>query len=283
MSDYLKVLPHYIIPKRALTTLAGWFANTKTPRVKNYLIESFIKRFHVNMSEAVHERPEDYASFNDFFIRHLKPGTRPLGHADLLSPVDGCVSEIGNIQVGQLLQAKNRFYSVHDLLACDSTLSHQFAEGRFATLYLSPKDYHRVHMPIAGTLTHMIHVPGQLFSVQPLTVRTISQVFACNERLVMFFNTKIGKMAMVMVGATIVGAIGTSWAGDLARPKKPKLMDYRQSEPISLQQGDEVGYFKLGSTVILLFAEREHMEWNTQVQPGSLIRLGNDLGRFQLG
>lgn len=279
LSDYIKTIPHYLLPKKALTVFAGACANVKTSWIKNYLIRNFIRDYKVNMNEALVEHPEDYSCFNDFFIRQLKPGCRPMADADVVSPVDGCVSEIGAIHKGMLIQAKKRDYTVQDLLACDPDMSAQFEQGRFATLYLSPKDYHRVHMPIAGTLSHTIHVPGKLFSVQPLTARTIPQLFARNERLVMFFDTELGPMAMVMVGATVVGAIGTSWQGDLVRPKTPELLDYTQDQsgPKHLQKGEEVGYFKLGSTVILLFADGKQVEWDSTLKAGESICLGQKL------
>ena len=282
LSDTIRAIPHRILPKRSLTILAGMCANIKIPFIKNYVIHRFIRSYGVNMSEALYERPEEYACFNDFFIRPLKLGCRPLAKADLISPVDGCVSEIGEIQAGKMLQAKNHYYTVQDLLACDQDMSVQFENGRFATLYLSPKDYHRVHMPIQGTLSHMIHVPGKLFSVQPLTARVIPKLFAQNERLVLFFNTEIGLMAMVMVGATIVGAIGTSWQGDLVRNETPQLIDYTQgiNGPPQLEKGAEAGYFKLGSTVILLFAEGNRMKWSPELHCGSPVRFGQAIGQF---
>lgn len=282
LPDPITALPHYLFPKKALTAFAGLLANVQTPCVKNYIIEQFIKTYAVDMSEAKEANPRNYASFNDFFIRPLKPGCRPIATADLVSPVDGCISEIGNIQSGQLLQAKGRYYSVEDLLACDSPISTQFNNGRFATLYLSPKDYHRVHMPIQGMLKQTIHIPGRLFSVQPLTTRLIPQLFARNERLVVFFNTSVGLMAMVLVGATIVGSIGTSWQGDLLRSHEKQFTDYtrNQVKPLMLQQGAEMGYFKLGSTVILLFTGASNVHWNTALQAGSVIRLGQEIGRI---
>ena len=281
-SDYLKMIPHYLLPKQALSAFAGVMADVQVPHIKNYLIRDFIHKYNVDMSEARDENPENYKCFNDFFIRQLKASCRPIAKADLISPVDGRVSEVGDIRSGMLLQAKNRYYSVDDLLACDKKLSAQFENGRFATLYLSPKDYHRVHMPMQGTLSHMIHVPGKLFSVQPLTTRVVPQLFARNERLVVFFNTKVGVMAMVLVGATIVGSIGTSWQGDVLRSRKLQQIDYSQHQvkPMLLQQGAEMGYFKLGSTVILLFAEGMRMQWDASLQAGEAVRMGQAIGQF---
>ncbi len=272
-NDYLKTAPQYIIPTRALNAYARFMASVKIPVVKNRLIRNFIKDYGVNMSEAREESIDSYACFNDFFIRHLKPECRPIAEAGIVSPVDGAISEIGSITAGKLLQAKGREYTVSELLACEDTLSSQFNNGRFATLYLSPKDYHRVHMPIEATLKEMIYVPGKLFSVQPTTARVIPNLFARNERLVVFFDTPVGLMAMVLVGAMIVGAIGTSWHGDIRRGRKPERFSYHDANTVLLKSA-EMGYFKLGSTVILLFADSEHMQWNSDLHAGDKIRLG---------
>ncbi|KTD19815.1 archaetidylserine decarboxylase [Legionella londiniensis] len=282
-SDYLKTFPQYVIPKTTLTTFAGFLANSKNPSVKNRLIRHFIRRFGVDMSEALEENPENYASFNDFFIRRLKPECRPFSSADIISPVDGFISEIGQASQGKLLQAKGWYYSIHELLASQQDISAQFAEGLFATLYLSPKDYHRVHMPISAKLIEMIYVPGKLFSVQPATTRVIPRLFARNERLVVFFATDAGLMAMVLVGATIVGGIGTSWHGDIVRGRKKVTFDYPQDEKaINLSKGEELGYFKLGSTVIVLFANSNAVRWQEDLKAGEKIRLGQALGSLQL-
>lgn len=283
--DILKTIPQYLIPKHGLTSLAGVLANVKNTRIKNYIIQDFIKKYHVNMNEALIEDPKAYACFNDFFIRHLKPECRPLAQADIISPVDACVSEIGTINKGQLIQAKGRDYSVAELLACDKDTASQFAQGLFATLYLSPKDYHRVHMPIDATLRSMTYIPGALFSVQPTTTRVVPKLFARNERLAVFFDTKDGPMVMVMVGATIVGAIGTSWHGDVARVKEKVSFDYASEDEhiVAMKQGDEMGYFKLGSTVVLLFANGNKIHWNPALTAGSPIRFGEALANTQRG
>lgn len=276
--DLLKTFPQYIIPKQSLTAFAGCVADVKTPRIKNYIIQKFIKKYQVNMSEALIEDPTAYASFNDFFIRHLKPECRPLAVADIVSPVDGCISEIGLIKEGQLVQAKGRDYSVAELLACDETVAKQFINGQFATMYLSPKDYHRIHMPMDAELVSMNYIPGALFSVQPTTARVVPRLFARNERLAVFFNTKIGPMVMVLVGATIVGAIGTSWDGEIKRSKKSINTEYPQSfVKKEMKQGEEMGYFKLGSTVVLLFAQGEKVQWDHSLQAGSTIRFGQEI------
>lgn len=275
--DWLKTAPQYLIPKQALTVLAGFAAQITHQGFKNALIRQFIRAYQVNMSEALIEDPTQYRTFNDFFIRHLKPDVRPMAPAAIVSPVDGVVSEIGAIQKGSLIQAKGHQYSVQELLACSLERAAEYQDGQFATLYLSPKDYHRVHMPMDARLIGMTYVPGALFSVSPTTARTIPKLFARNERLVIYFDTAIGPMAMVMVGATIVGAIGTSWHGELKRQKTTLSFDYNQHP---FQKGDEAGYFKLGSTVILLFANGSEMTWNKSLSSGSAIKLGQHLGDF---
>lgn len=276
--DVLKTLPQYLIPKHGITALAGYFADVRNPRLKNFLIRNFIRKFDVDMSEALIEDPKSYDCFNDFFIRHLKPECRPLSQSDVICPVDGCISEIGKIERGQLLQAKGKYYSVQELLACDGQLAEQFVQGQFATLYLSPKDYHRVHMPIDAELVSMTYIPGALFSVQPATTRVVPKLFARNERLAIFFKTKIGPMVMVMVGATIVGAIGTSWHGDVKRSKKLERFDYSERFPDKIiSQGSEMGYFKLGSTVVLLFANGEKIQWDKELLAGSKVQLGKPM------
>lgn len=278
-NDSWKTLKHYLLPKRALTHFGGFMAEIKTPVIKNYLIRDFISKYHVNMAEALEENPEHYSCFNDFFIRHLKPEARPLANSEIVSPVDGTISEMGAINQGMLIQAKGKYYSVSELLACDKSISDQFLQGQFATLYLSPKDYHRIHMPVTATLRNMIYVPGKLFSVQPLTARTIPRLFARNERLVVFFDTAMGLMAMVLVGATVVGAIGTSWSGDVKRSKHIRHIDYQQEQPEkTLVQGEEMGYFKLGSTVILMFAEGKKIAWEKGLSPGSAVQYGQAFG-----
>lgn len=275
--DLIKTIPHYLLPKQSLTTLAGCIAQVTHVPTKNYIINTFIKKYGVDMSEALIEEPTAYACFNDFFIRHLKPECRPLAAAEIISPVDGQLSELGPIIQGQIIQAKGRDYSVQELLACDAERAAIFNAGQFATLYLSPKDYHRVHMPIAAELVSMTYIPGALFSVQPTTARVVPKLFARNERLAVFFETKFGPMAMVMVGATIVGAIGTSWHGDLLRTKKITSYDYANN-PLSLAQGDEMGYFKLGSTVVLMFANGQNLKWDASLTAGSAIRFGQAIG-----
>jgi phosphatidylserine decarboxylase len=281
--DLLRTIPQYLMPQHGLTAFAGCVADIKNSRVKNYIIRRFINKYQVNMSEALIEDPRFYACFNDFFIRQLKPGCRPLAQADIISPVDGCVSEIGMINEGQLVQAKGRSYSVEELLACNKERAAQFVQGLFVTLYLSPKDYHRVHMPIEAELRSMTYIPGALFSVQPTTARVVPKLFARNERLAVFFETSVGPMAMVLVGAAIVGAIGTSWHGDLKRGKKIVHFDYASElMPKKLAKGEEMGFFKLGSTVVLLFANGKQVHWSENLRAGSAVKFGEALGAINL-
>lgn len=279
ISDYLKTWAHYVLPKKALTFLAGMLANVNYPLVKNWLIRRFIQIYKVDMNEAISSDVNDYASFNDFFIRHLKADVRPFSDAPIISPVDGSISELGLIHSGSILQAKGKRYTVEALLDSKELAAH-FHQGSFITLYLSPKDYHRVHMPIEGTLLDTCYIPGKLFSVQPVTVRTIPELFARNERLIACFETPLGLMAMVLVGATIVGTIGTSWEGDVCRRRQKYRTDYREHsthpQP-GLPKGGEMGYFKLGSTVILLFANRENAQWLSELHAGQSIKLGQAL------
>ncbi len=276
----VKLFLQYTLPKKALTVFGGLLANIKVVWIKNYLIRYFLRNHAVDMQEAIHESVAAYSSFNDFFTRHLKPGLRPISDTDVVSPVDGFVSEFGRIEKGQVLQAKGKYYSVQAFLATDKSQSDVFEQGSFITLYLSPKDYHRVHMPLAGKLQDMTHVPGTLFSVQPATTRHIPKLFARNERLVLRFETALGPVAVVFVGATIVGAIGTCWQGDLPRPSRIKSYKKDVStwsdDKKALKKADELGYFKLGSTVVLLF-ERE-INWSPALNAGMSIRLGAALG-----
>lgn len=281
LSDTLMTGLHYLLPKKNLSQIAGLFANVKTPWIKNALIHQFIQRYQVNMAEALEENGDKYENFNAFFTRHLKPEHRPLAAADIISPVDGYLSEFGNIKAHQLVQAKGHHYSVDELLATDPQTCQAFKNGYFATFYLSPKDYHRIHMPLQARVRQMIYCPGRLFSVQSLTVKRIPRLFARNERLVVIFDTAHGPMAMVLVGAVIVGAIGVKWHGDISRSKTPRVFQYTESTEVPcLEQGDEMGYFKLGSTVILLFSKAHSLQWHSNLIPGDAVRFGQEIAQI---
>lgn len=279
MRNHLIWLFHYLLPKKFLTLLCGTTANVQQTWFKNWLIKTFIKQYQVNMAEALKESPEDYLTFNDFFIRALKPSVRTFAQSLLISPVDGCISQMGRINKTKMIQAKGREYTVQALLDLPESEKTPFDEGLFTTLYLSPKDYHRVHMPIDGLLKKVIYLPGQLFSVQPKTTELIPSLFAQNERCVCYFETAIGMMAFVFVGATIVGKIGLKWQGELKRCGKKQIFDYSsdKKEECTYRQGEEIGYFKLGSTVIILLENHPSVDWSRNLQENSLIRLGDAL------
>jgi phosphatidylserine decarboxylase len=276
MSDRLAVLLQYLIPKQALTLLAGRVARTCGGAFTTRLIAWFVQRYQVNMAEAANPDMASYASFNDFFTRPLKAGARPLEHADLICPVDGTISQFGPVEGQQIFQAKGHQYSCTALVGGDAALAAQYDSGHFATLYLSPRDYHRIHMPCDGRLTRMIYVPGDLFSVNPTTARGVPGLFARNERVVCVFERPngLGPFVLVLVGATIVGSMATVWHGPINNPRAGKLCDWRyDDQSITLKQGDEMGRFLLGSTVVMLFPKGP-LQFNPAWQAGGAIRLG---------
>jgi phosphatidylserine decarboxylase len=274
VSDRLAVLPQYLLPKQALTTLAGKFASAQLGGLTTSVIRRFVARYNVNMGEAANPDITSYASFNDFFTRALKPGARPLAAADLICPVDGAISQFGPIAKDQIFQAKGHTYSTTALVGGDAEAAARFDNGHFATLYLSPRDYHRIHMPCAGELTRMVHVPGDLFSVNPTTARGVPGLFARNERVVCFFESAQGPFVLVLVGATIVGSMATVWHGQVNPPRTGTLRqwDYAKGQ-VSLQQGEEMGRFLLGSTVVMLFPQGP-LQFNPQWAPMRAIQLG---------
>ncbi|MFI8617198.1 archaetidylserine decarboxylase [Acidovorax sp. NPDC077693] len=279
MSDRLAVLPQYLIPKQALTALAGKFASAQLGGLTTSVIRRFVARYNVNMAEAANPDITSYASFNDFFTRALKDGARPLADADLICPVDGAISQFGPIAKDQVFQAKGHAYSTTALVGGDAALGARFENGHFATLYLSPRDYHRIHMPCAGELTRMIHVPGELFSVNPTTARGVPGLFARNERVVCVFESERGPFVLVLVGATIVGSMATVWHGQVNPPRPGHLRqwDYPAGQ-VSLQKGQEMGRFLLGSTVVMLFPQGP-LHFNPQWAPARPIQLGEAMGQ----
>ena len=279
MSDRLAVLPQYLLPKQALTTLAGKFASARLGGLTTSVIRWFVGRYNVNMAEAANPDIASYTSFNDFFTRALKPGARPLAQADLICPVDGAISQFGPIAKDQVFQAKGHTYSTTALVGGDAAAAARFDNGHFATLYLSPRDYHRIHMPCAGELTRMVHVPGDLFSVNPTTARGVPGLFARNERVVCFFESAQGPFVLVLVGATIVGSMATVWHGQVNPPRTGVLRqwDYAPGH-VSLQKGDEMGRFLLGSTVVMLFPQGP-LQFNPQWSPTRPIQLGEAMAQ----
>ena len=244
------------MPKLAMTRLAGLVASAEWGSVTTWVIKRFVKRYNVNMNEAANADPAHYKSFNEFFTRPLKDGVRPLSRSEWVCPVDGAISQCGAIERDQIFQAKGHHYSTRALVGGDAALAAQFQNGQFATLYLSPRDYHRIHMPMAGKLLRMVHVPGDLFSVNPTTARGVPGLFARNERVVCEFETEKGPMVLVLVGATIVGSMATVWHGQVNPPRPGTVREWRyESQDVRLQKGEEMGRFLLGSTVVMLFPE----------------------------
>lgn len=280
LTDYLKSLPLYPLPHHAISRLTFGLTRIETPWFKNLFIRAFAAHFDVDWSEARYPRPEDYVHFNAFFTRPLRDGARVIeGDATtVICPADGHISQIGAIDEDAVFQAKGHAFSLTTLLGGDPARAAAFRNGRFATLYLSPRDYHRVHMPLAGTLRETVYVPGRLFSVAPHTTRTVPGLFARNERLVSIFDTEAGPMAMVLVGAINVAAIETVWAGLVTPPPRARLEAKSfQDAGISLQRGAEMGRFNMGSTVILLFAD-QRVDWQQGLRAEQPVRMGQTLG-----
>jgi len=283
VSDRLSVLPQYLLPKQALTAFAGFVASRERGWVTTEIIRRFVAKYQVNMEEAARSDIASYLTFNDFFTRALKPGARPLADADLISPVDGAISQFGRIEHDQIFQAKGHRYSTTALVGGDAALAARFQNGSFATLYLSPKDYHRIHMPCDGRLARMVHVPGELFSVNPVTARGVPGLFARNERVVCLFESPRGPFALILVGATIVGSMATVWHGVVNPPrgKQVRAWDYDPSaaSAVALRRGEEMGRFLLGSTVVMLFPAGP-LQFNPDWAPGRLIRLGEAMANY---
>lgn len=279
MSDRLAVLPQYLIPKQALTVLAGKLASARAGSLTTSVIRWFVARYQVNMAEAANPDIASYPSFNEFFTRPLKDGARPFAEADFLSPVDGAISQFGPIERDQIFQAKGHSYSTTALVGGDRALVAQFENGSFATLYLSPRDYHRIHMPCDGKLTRMIYVPGALFSVNPTTARGVPGLFARNERVVCVFESAFGPFVLTLVGATIVGSMATVWHGTVNPPRPGVVREWRyDNQNIVLKKGDEMGRFLLGSTVVMLFP-KDTLAFNPDWAPAGAIRMGEAMGQ----
>ena len=277
IKDLFLSLLLYPLPHHWISRVVYFFARLRTG-FKNPVIRWFVRQFQVDLAEAIYSKPEDYIHFNDFFTRKLKPNARPIadGEQALISPVDGRISQIGSIDAGTIVQAKGHNYSVAGLLGEDKNLAKQFHNGSFTTLYLSPRDYHRIHMPLAGNLQKMIYVPGRLFSVAPHTVRAIPKLFARNERVVCIFDSARGLFSLILVGAINVAAIETVWHGLVTPPhhRRIAVTDYNNSD-IQLAKADEMGRFNMGSTVILLTSRT--VEWLPEFKPGKAIKFGQRL------
>ncbi len=274
--DKLATLPQYLIPQHLLSVTMHRLANSKVIWFKNLFIHFIVSRYKVNVSEAAEPDLSTYSSFNNFFTRALRGGIRPIAEGDniMTSPVDGAISQIGAIESGRIVQAKGRDYSVLELLGGNKELADQFEQGQFATIYLSPKDYHRIHMPLTGKLKMMRYVPGKLFSVNPRTARAVPRLFSRNERVVTLFDTSQGPFVMVLVGAIFVGSMETVWAGKITPPYTKEIKDWNyNSENIALEKGQEMGRFNMGSTVVLLLPG-SMSSFKSKITAESIIKLG---------
>ena len=284
LRDKLKSLPFYLLPHHAISRVVHAAARWRAPWWKNALTGWFIRRYDVDLSEALEPDPRAYPNFNAFFTRALRPDARPLppNPEVVVSPADGTISAIGDIDGDTIVQAKGRAFTVRELLGGDETLASRFHGGRFATIYLSPADYHRVHMPASGRLKEMIHVPGRLFGVAAFSVRAVDRLFARNERMIAVFDTTYGPMAVIMVGAINVASIETVWAGEITPPRGRRIRHwfYHGNEARSFQRGDEIGRFNLGSTVIVLFGPGQ-IAWLPELLAEQKVRMGQALGHHE--
>jgi phosphatidylserine decarboxylase len=275
----LTILLQHLAPKRLITVIAGKLANLECPKLTPKVIAWFVQHYQVNMQEADNSDINSYKTFNDFFTRPLKEDARPIAKADFICPVDGAISQLGVIQKNQIFQAKGHGYSTLALTAGNVPLASHFEDGHFTCLYLSPKDYHRIHMPCAGKLISMTYVPGDLFSVNPTTAENVPNLFARNERVVCEFSSEAhGRFLMVLVGATIVGSMATVWHGIINPPRSQSVRKWAYTnQEISLEQGEEMGRFLLGSTVVMLF-QKDALSFNKNWQPTRPIQLGEVMG-----
>jgi phosphatidylserine decarboxylase len=282
MTDRLFIFFQHILPHHTLSRLVGRIARSEWTPLRALFIHWFIRRYRVDMDEALNPNPGSYRNFNDFFTRALKPGARPLptDPSLVLSPADGAINQCGLIDRGRLIQAKGRDFGLKELLGGDAARAEPFMGGSFVTVYLSPRDYHRVHMPVAGRLREMVFVPGKLYSVNQLTSESVPELFARNERVVCLFDTDLGPMAMVLVGAMIVASVNTVWAGDVC-PSAGTLCvtPYgEETDPIIIGRGEEMGHFKLGSTVVVVFGP-EAVNLMDGLAPGAAVRMGQPIAR----
>ncbi|MCX7082868.1 MAG: archaetidylserine decarboxylase [Methylococcales bacterium] len=281
LKDALTTLPQYILPHHALSRMMSKLTHCENKAWKNLFIKQIIRHYGVNMDEAKQPDINAYKSFNDFFTRDLKPSARQLTSEvnAIASPADGAVSQAGAISEGEIFQAKGKSYTALDLLGGSEERAKAFNNGVFTTIYLSPKDYHRLHMPITGTLREMVHVPGRLFSVNTATTRSVPRLFARNERVVAIFDTELGPMALVLVGAIFVSSIETVWHGVVTPPSVTSVQtwDYKENAP-TLKIGEEMGRFNMGSTIIVLFANNK-VQWDSEFVADKIVKLGEMIAK----
>lgn len=279
--DALTTLPQYVYPQHSLSKLMGYITHSENKALKNWCITTIIKHYGVNMDEAREQNLDAFKSFNYFFTRELKPEVRPLTSEKgaIACPADGAVSQAGNITDGQIFQAKGMSFSTVDLLGGDPERAKPFEDGVFTTIYLSPKDYHRLHMPLTGILKEMVHIPGKLFSVNTATTRSVPGLFARNERVAVIFDTEVGPMALVLVGAIFVNSIETVWHGVVTPPTAPTVGTwyYPKNAP-TLKIGEEMGRFNMGSTIIVLFG-KDKVQWESEFKADQLVKLGEMIGK----
>ena len=279
--SFLFILFQYIVPQHLLSRIAGKIANSKNIRIKNTLISYFLNNYEINMEEAHNEKPYGYNSFNNFFTRKLKTDARPIDKTknSIISPADGVISQVGLIDNGEVFQAKGRSFNLLDFLGGNQNLYNEFSDGSFSTIYLSPKDYHRVHMPFPGILREMHYIPGDLFSVNPITVKKVNNLFARNERLSCIFETSNGPMAVVLVGAMIVSGICVSWENKrFIKNREIQSFKYPSvgNGAVQLNKGDELGRFMLGSTVVMCFPNKR-VSWESNISENSSVRVGESI------
>lgn len=285
-TDKVKIFFQHVMPKHLISRLMGKFAAARAGWFTQLFIRWFIRQYKIDMSEPIEESPKAYKTFNAFFTRHLKPELRPLKarESELAHPVDGAISQLGDIENGRIFQAKGHDYSLQELLGGNEEDAKPFVDGKFATIYLAPKDYHRIHMPCDGVLKKMIYVPGDLYSVNPLTAANVPNLFARNERVVAIFDTEAGPMSLVLVGATIVASIGTVWSGTITPPTGGRIQSWSYPtsghSAIHLKKGEEMGHFKLGSTVVLTFA-KDAIEFDDELKPQSVTRMGEVMAEIK--
>jgi phosphatidylserine decarboxylase len=282
--DYALAWPQYLYPQHLASSLAFRLTRSRWKPLRTQFIRWFSRCYGVDLSDAIQPDPNAYPDFNAFFTRALRPDARPVDATSnaVVAPVDGQISQCGAIEDGQMLQAKNRYFALNRLLGGDDRRSHGLANGRFVTVYLAPGDYHRIHMPVAGSLQEMVYIPGRLFSVSPATTKVVPNLFARNERVVAFFATTLGPMVMVLVGAVLVGSIETAWAGQVT-PATLRHIDTTRYDceavPVRLERGEEMGRFNMGSTVIVIFADA-CVRWRANVLPGHKVRMGESIGNY---
>ncbi len=284
LRDFLRTCPQYLLPHHFLSRLIYFATRLQWRPWKNVMISSFIRLYGIDMESAAESDYRNYPSFNHFFTRRLKNAARPVASeaGTIASPVDGTISQIGSINDGDIIQAKGRYFNLEELLAGDRAITEPFRNGSFATLYLSPRDYHRIHMPMDGLLTQMIYVPGRLFAVNPPATRCIGGLFSRNERIINLFETEAGSMALINIGALFVGSMETVWAGQVtpAGVRQITRHDYSSGDKtVHLRKGREMGRFNMGSTVVLLF-EPGRIEWSAAAQPEATVQMGQKLGRL---